>query len=90
MDLVNEISKRAQIAEEKIKHQESLLVNDRMQLKNVEDGLRAFEQEKARERRICSQILAELKMLKLSMKTLITSEDTADALQTKKNGIRTE
>ncbi|MBA01233.1 MAG: chromosome segregation protein SMC [Chloroflexi bacterium] len=90
MDLVNEISKRAQIAEEKIKHQESLLVNDRMQLKNVEDGLRAFEQEKARERRICSQILAELKMLKLSMKTLITSEDTAEVLQAKKNDIRTE
>mgnify|MGYP003309622539 CR=1 FL=1 len=61
------------------------VTTQRLAMKNVEDGLRAFEQEKARERRICSQILAELKMLKLSMKTLITSEDTAEVLQAKKN-----
>ena len=85
---INEISERAQIAEEKIREHGLLLINARMQLKNVEDGLRAFEQEKARERRICSQILAELKMLKLSMETQITAEDTAEELQTKKNDIR--
>ena len=87
---INEISERAQIAEEKIREHGLLLINARMQLKNVEDGLRAFEQEKARERRICSQILAELKMLKLSMETQITAEDTAEELQTKKNDIRSE
>ena len=87
---INEISQTAQMAEEKIKNHGSLLTSARLQLKNVEDGLRAFEQEKARERRLCSQILAELKMLKLSMKTQINVEDVTEELQIKQNDIRTE
>jgi len=87
---INEISQTVQMAEAKIKNHGSLLADVRLQLKNVEDELRAFEQEKARERRICSQILAELKMLKLSMKTQINVEDATEELETKQNNIRTE
>lgn len=87
---INEISQTSQIAEEKIINHTSNLTSARVQLKNVEDGMRAFEQEKARERRICSQIIAELKMLKNSMRTQIDVEDATEELQVKKNEIQNE